>query len=274
MHADVACDLPMLYHRTENHYFAATCSLHRRYNACINAYLTDEALDPFNLLFIRVGSGPLGDAVAAMLDVIRGTTLDIRVVIHEEKVEGLRDVLTELGFQAAEVTTAMVLEQSHLVPPTSDSAVQISLTQHLDDWAAPLGNAFSMLPEGLARYQARHERALEAGEALYHFILTSEGQVRSSLTLSMCDGEARLNDVGTLMDFRGRGYATQLIHAALRHATSLGAERCFLEASTQGLALYRTLRFTRLFDYQSFVRGPLAAPSSEGHFDLPAILEP
>lgn len=60
MHADTACDLPTLYHQTEDHYFAATCSLHRRYNACINAYFTGEYFDPWNLLFIRVGSAPLG----------------------------------------------------------------------------------------------------------------------------------------------------------------------------------------------------------------------
>ncbi|WP_306100205.1 MULTISPECIES: GNAT family N-acetyltransferase [unclassified Pseudomonas] len=258
MHADTACDLPALYHQTEDHYFAATCSLHRRYNACINAYFTDDYFDPWNLLFIRVGSAPMGGAMAVPMDLLRRIFLDTRVVIHEEKVGLIAEALMGMGFQPAEKTTAMVLDLSSLVSSTDDSSVQISLTRNLADWAVPLGNAFSMPPEGIARYQARHQRALETGQSLHHFILSTEGQVRCSLTLSLCNGEARLNDVGTLVGFRTRGYATRLIQAALRHASSLGARRCFLEATMDGISVYRKLGFEGLFDYQSFIRGPVA----------------
>ena len=260
MHANAACDLATLYHQTEDHYFATTCALHRRYNACINAYFTDEYFEPLNLLFIRVGSAPMGEAMAAPMELIRRILLDTRIVIHEEKIEGLGEELMGLGFEAAEKTTAMVLDMSRLVSSSDDSSVQISLTRNLDDWAVPLGNAFSLLPQGVARYQARHRRALETGQALYHFTLFTEGQVRCSLTLSMCNGEARLNDIGTIADFRARGYGTRLIQAALLHASSLGAQRCFLEASMAGISLYRKLGFERLFDYQSFIRSPVAGP--------------
>jgi len=258
MHADTACDLPTLYHQTEDHYFAATCSQHRHYNACINAYFTGEYFDPWNLLFIRVGSAPMGGAMAAPLDLLRRIFLDTRVVIHEEKVGAVAEALIGLGFQPAEKTTAMVLNLSGFVSSTDDRSVQISLTRNLAHWAVPLGNAFSMAPEGVARYQARHQRALEAGQSLHHFILSTEGQVRCSLTLSMWNGEARLSDFGTLVDFRARGYGTRLLQAALLHAASLGARRCFLEATMEGISLYRKLGFEGLFDYQAFTRGPVA----------------
>lgn len=254
MDANPAFDLVTLYHLTEDHYFAATCLTHRRYCAAINAYFIDEHDFPWNLLFIRLGSAPLGEEMAAALELIRRTPIEVRLVIHEQKIEGLGEVLTGLDFHPAEKTTAMVLQLSALIPSEGEGDVHVRLTRDLNEWAVPLGNAYAMLPEVVAHYQARHQRALDADESLYHFTLCAEGQVSCSLTLSLCNGEARLNDVGTLINLRGRGYATRLIREALHHASSLGALRCFLEASEGAVPLYRKLGFERLFDYRAFVR--------------------
>ena len=258
MHANVACDLPTLYGKTEEHFFAAVCPTHRRYSGGINAYFTDEYFSPFNLLFIRVGSTLLDNALAGPLELIRRTTQAIRVVIHEKQVEALGEVFLAHGFKPVEKTTAMVGDLACLAPWVGESGVQVQLTRNMNDWAEPFGSAFMRLPEEVARYQVRHQRALDAGEALYHFTLSDEGQVRSSLVLSLCDGEARLSDIGTLMGLRGRGYATRLIHAALLHASSLGALRCFLEASQGAFALYRQLGFEPLYECQAFTRDALA----------------
>ena len=260
MHLDAACDLPTRYHLTEHHYFAATCPLHRRYSADINAYFTDEHAGSCDLLFVRVGSAALDEAMAAPLDLVRRLSLDIRIVVHEQRVVGLYEVLTGFGFQPAEQTTAMVLELPLFVPAMSEEDVQIKLTRNLNEWAVPLRSAYSMQPDIAVHYQARHQRALDADETLYHFTLSAEGQVRGSLTLSLCEDEARLNDVGTLSGFGGRGYATRLIQVALLHAVSLGARRCFLEASMGAISLYQKLGFERLFDYQAFTRGAFAGP--------------
>ncbi|KAE9650855.1 GNAT family N-acetyltransferase [Pseudomonas sp. PB105] len=251
-------DLPTLYYRTEDHFFTVTCPLRRRYGACITAYFTDLFRNPSNLLLIRVGNAPSGDAMTEPLGLIRRTCLAIQVVIHEEKVEGVHEALTELGLQPAERTTTMALELSRRVPSVSERFAQISLTRNLNDWALPIGNAFAVPPEVVAHYQARHQRALDAGHSLHHFTLSVEERVACSLTLSLCDGVARLNDVGTIKEFRGQGHATQLINAALLHASNLGAQRCFLEASMAGRSLYSTLGFKPLFDYQYFNRGAVA----------------
>lgn len=257
-------DLPMpttvnsLYHRTEAHFFSATCPLHRSFNACVSAYFADEVVNEWNLLFVRVGSEPLGVGMAACEQLIRSVVLPVRIVIHQEKVEELAQSLQAMGFIFVQKTSAMVLDLKSFTAavrtPVSDT---ISLTQSLDDWAAPLGSAFGLTAEGVARYQARHQVAIDRGEGFYHFALSVEGRPVSAITLSMCDGLARLNDMGTHIEFRGRGYATRLIQVALAHAVSLGVQTCFLEASNDGFLLYRSFGFQALFDYQAFVRGPL-----------------
>jgi len=260
MYVDAALDLPALYNQTDEQFFSAISLMRRRYGAGANAYFTDEYSNPWNLLFIRVGSVLPAEAMVAMLDLIGHTRTDIRVVIHEQKADALCEVLTGLGFQAAEVTTAMVIDLPRVVSSSSDDMLQISLARNRSDWAAPLGSAFSLPSEVIVNYQRRHQRALDADHALYHFTLSSEGSVRCSLTLSMANEEARLSDVGTATGFRGRGYGSRLINAALLHASSLGAQRCFLEASMDGISLYRKLGFERLFGFKSFVRARRAGP--------------
>ena len=255
MHEKAIYDVAAGYYLSEDHFFAATCASYRRHSAGINTYFAGETSVPWNMLFIRVGNAPLRVAMGEVVDLIRATSIPIRMAVPQERLDGLRDVLVGLGFQPVEKSIAMVRHVSCFAPSVSEEGVQISLTRNLNDWAVPLGDAFCTPSETVTQYQARHQRALDVDESLYHFTLSVDGQVGCSLTLSLCEGEARLSDVGTLTGFRGRGYATQLIQAALLHAWSLGARRCFLEASMAAVPLYRRLGFQPLFDYASFVRG-------------------
>ncbi|QJI27738.1 GNAT family N-acetyltransferase [Pseudomonas sp. ADAK18] len=260
MHAIGPLDLASLYHQTEHHYFAVTCPLHRRFNACVNGYFADLHINEWNLLFIRVGSGLLGDGLDAILELIPRTVVPVRTMVHRDKIGCVQEPLANLGFTVIETTTAMVLDLATFAPAAARGAPpQINLTYNLDDWAGPVGSAFAMSAEWTAHYQARHQLAMDGGEDLYHFTATIQGTVVCALTLSMIDQVARLNDVGTHAAFRGRGYATQLMQASLAHAMGLGARWCFLEASALGVSLYRKMGFKDLFEYQAFWRGPLPA---------------
>lgn len=243
------------YHCAEEYFFAAICSAHRRFNACVNLYLTDERHSAWNLLLVRLGSAPLGEAMRECTALMRASHVPIRLVVRQEHVEGLAGTLETLGCVEIAASAAMVLDLAEFAAaPHAGSAGEISVTRNLAEWAGPVGSAFGLPGEATAHYQARHQQALDRGAHFYHFILSTEGKTLSALTLTLCDGLARLNDIGTDPAHRRNGYSTRLIHAALAHATQLGARWVFLEASAQGLSLYHTLGFRRLFEYRSFVR--------------------
>ena len=82
---------------------------------------------------------------------------------------------------------------------------------------------------------------------LYHFSLYSEEKPIASITLSLNNDIARIDDVGTLPEFQGKGYATRLMNYALSEAKKLGTTHCFLEASDSGLSIYQKLGFKTLF---------------------------
>lgn len=113
-------------------------------------------------------------------------------------------------------------------------------------WHIPLVQAFGASPETPDLYIKRHHEAIKKGE-IYHFSAFIDNTVVSSLTLSCCGAHARIDDVATLPTHQKRGFASDLMTFALKFAKQLGKEDCFLEASPDGLSLYRRLGFLELF---------------------------
>ncbi|WP_341826610.1 GNAT family N-acetyltransferase [Candidatus Sarmatiella mevalonica] len=90
---------------------------------------------------------------------------------------------------------------------------------------------------------------------LRHFSLYKQNEPISSITLSMHDNTiARIDDVGTLPEFQGKGYASALMRYVLSEAKRLGVRHCFLESSDSGLGVYQKLGFEPLFKNNIYSR--------------------
>ena len=86
------------------------------------------------------------------------------------------------------------------------------------------------------------------------FAIVVDGEVASYADLYLRDGAAQIEDVGTLPEHRGRGYASAVILAAVEEALSAGAELVFLFADAEDWPkeLYRRLGFDKLGHYVKF----------------------
>jgi ribosomal protein S18 acetylase RimI-like enzyme len=73
--------------------------------------------------------------------------------------------------------------------------------------------------------------------------------------------DAQVEDIGTLPEHRGRGYASAVVLAAIAAARNKGAEFVFLVADKEDWPkeLYRRLGFDELGYYVKFVSPQLAA---------------
>lgn len=126
----------------------------------------------------------------------------------------------------------------------------------LNDWMMPLVGAFESTIEICRLYSSDHENALKLNINLRHFSLYKQEQPIASITLSMCDHTiARIDDVGTLPAFQGKGYASALMRYVLLEAKELGARHCFLESSYSGFGVYQKLSFETLFKNSIYSRG-------------------
>ena len=106
---------------------------------------------------------------------------------------------------------------------------------------------FESTIEIIDSYRKRHEIASQSGAKLYHFSGFIKNDPVCSLSLSLCGHNVRIDDLATTPAYQRKGYATQLVHAAIDFAKTLNASKCFLEASADGLSLYQKIGFKELF---------------------------
>jgi ribosomal protein S18 acetylase RimI-like enzyme len=83
-----------------------------------------------------------------------------------------------------------------------------------------------------------------------------EGEIVSYTDLYLAGREAQIEDVGTLPEHRGRGYASAVTLAAIAAARQAGANFVFLVADAEDWPkeLYRRLGFDELGHYTKFFR--------------------
>jgi ribosomal protein S18 acetylase RimI-like enzyme len=90
------------------------------------------------------------------------------------------------------------------------------------------------------------------------FGIPVDGEVVSYTDLYTNGADAQIEDLGTLPDHRGKGYATAVVLAALAHAHEAGADFVFLVADAEDWPkeLYRKLGFDELGHYTKFFAPP------------------
>ncbi|WP_025127874.1 GNAT family N-acetyltransferase [Pseudomonas sp. PH1b] len=243
-----------LYHQAEDYFFVSISQFYRRFGNGLSAYCTGVEASSLNLLMMNNQETDGTEQLAAGVAFLQRTGMPFCVVVPEAQVQRLSEPLQQQHLQPADKTTCMVLDlAAYVARETPAEWADIRCTDaHLEDWGLPVDSAFESGESGIEQYLARHRAALQAGRALRHFTLYLEQRPVSALTLSLGPGVARLDDIGTLKAYQGRGCATALIHSVLRFAQAQGAQLCVLEASLDGLSIYRKAGFTPLFDYRTF----------------------
>jgi ribosomal protein S18 acetylase RimI-like enzyme len=158
------------------------------------------------------------------------------------------NLLQNNGFDLNDEGVAMHLALQDLEPPTLNSQLDIKrMEQDLKIWSIPLVHGFESVPAITGIYTDRHQRASQYSSAIYHFSGFIKESIICSLTLSIGDNYARLDDVATMPSYQKQGFATTLIYAALKKLLELNIYNCYLEASSSGLSVYKKLGFTPIF---------------------------
>jgi ribosomal protein S18 acetylase RimI-like enzyme len=109
-------------------------------------------------------------------------------------------------------------------------------------------------PEVMAQLFAGKELIGRRVRARY-FAIVLDGKVVSYTDLYQDETEAQIEDVGTLHEYRQRGYASAVVLAAIEAARADGAEFVFLVADLEDWpkALYRRLGFDELGYFVKFI---------------------
>jgi len=251
----MAMDNIALFNRSEDYFSTSIARRIRDFDGVASAYSSDVKGEPQNALVIRTKAPSLKELLKEAGDFFALTDtpwcIAMRAILVNQEVE---NVLNDYGFNPADVSVAMVLELDKMPFVESNDALVKNMDTNLVQWAIPLRAYPQTSDEINLQYGKSHELALNNKRNVTHLSLFDHHEIISSLTLSWNDTWARIDDVATLPDYQGKGYATKLMKYGIRLAFEKGAGVCFLEASPKGISIYRKLGFVELFKNQVFIK--------------------
>ncbi|HHJ1151006.1 TPA: GNAT family N-acetyltransferase [Proteus mirabilis] len=238
----------------EKAFWSEICENNIRIGDHTHCFMTPMDAPIFNFIYLRQGASENTFQQASTL--FSSQKKGHMLVLPESLLPEFEEIIKKAGYTGDGMTTAMYLSLSDATyPPYKNNPCDIILTNHdLKQWAQPLKTAFPVGDDTITNEYIRyHQKALDNGATILHYALLVAGQPVSSLSLTLHDKLARFDDIGTDIAYQGNGYATHLITHVLEFCREQGVERCFLDASADGLALYRKFGFKPLFNYLSFI---------------------
>ncbi|HEI8421994.1 GNAT family N-acetyltransferase [Proteus mirabilis] len=238
----------------EKAFWSEICENNIRIGDHTHCFMTPMDAPIFNFIYLRQGASENTFQQASTL--FSSQKKGHMLVLPESLLPEFEEIIKKAGYTGDGMTTAMYLSLSDATyPPYKNNPCDIILTNHdLKQWAQPLKTAFPVGDDTITNEYIRyHQKALDNGATILHYALLVAGQPVSSLTLTLHDKLARFDDIGTDIAYQSNGYATHLITHVLEFCREQGVERCFLDASADGLALYRKFGFKPLFNYLSFI---------------------
>lgn len=244
------------FRQSEDYFFKNISKRSRNFAGEAVAYATGVPLADLNVFYILERE----DSLEIILDrgkrVYLEEDLPFVVIIPESFCTSLNnEVLKTKGYFRKRQSFSMFLDLASTRNSAFDDKMIIqNMNDKLREWMHPLMGAFESTSKNTLLYTKLHESAVLRGINFHHFSLYIDKMKKpvSSITLSICDGIARIDDVGTLPNFQGRGYGTCLVNYVLSEAKKLGATYCFLESSESGCSIYQKLGFNLLFKNNIF----------------------
>jgi GNAT superfamily N-acetyltransferase len=245
------------YRQAEDYFFRGIATKCLSLENEATAYMTGDA--GLNFIYITGKTKTLDKILIQGKQFFDQDKLSFEVIIPEEwctsQIVGIFD---SMGYPEKSHSVSMGINLDKFTTEKMDifdaETIIKANDDQLNDWMMPLIGAFESTFEICSIYANIHESALKKNIRLHHFSLYNQNEPIASITLSLHDTIARIDDVGTTPKFQGKGYATGLMKHVLYLAKTLGAHYCFLESSASGLSIYQKLGFEALFKNNIYSR--------------------
>jgi predicted GNAT family acetyltransferase len=223
-----------------------------------SAVFTDSLPMVWSLNLLRVEQvGASAEEIAAEAERLQGGAglEHRRVVIGDDSAgRALEEGFTALGWKP-DVFLFMVPRREPARAVDTGSVVEIEREDLQPIRRAILREWLGDLDDEVARQLAESDRRFAAAGNARHFAVLVGGEPVSSTDLYSDGRTAQIEDVGTLPDHRGAGYASAVVMKALEEARAMGHDFVFLVADARDWPkeLYRRLGFDDIGEKYAFL---------------------
>jgi GNAT superfamily N-acetyltransferase len=173
----------------------------------------------------------------------------------------VRDALSVNGLTPADSEPGMVLDRKQFCLSPSIPEFKVEFVNQKDtvrDYLIPFADAYELSDDVIDHFQhfmtARVENPTSEGWFVGYL-----GKTPVSTTYYLTDSEVTMiYAVGTLSEFRKRGYARRTMEAAIKHAWQHSDFPIALYASEMGHSLYTSMGFKDLYSLEQYLYSPSA----------------
>ncbi|EEM96004.1 GNAT family N-acetyltransferase [Bacillus thuringiensis] len=168
----------------------------------------------------------------------------------EEQERDIKSELIKIGLKEAEQNIAMVADLKTISPtinmPVSFTIQQASSPGQIKKFGETLANLFGISEEGIhvqAFYNQISNLDLWNSENMKLFLGFYEGEVVTVGSLICSKDSIGIYDIATKEEMRGRGFGSTMFNFLLQEAQKLKNMYCVLQASPDGINIYKTSGF-------------------------------
>lgn len=155
-------------------------------------------------------------------------------------------LLEEAGFETLDIAPGMATAMADLPPMRAHKFLigQVESMEQLKDWQSVFAEGFKVSDAIANALVSAYKAVGFTGSApLHHFTARFDGKVVGCASVFMGAGAAGIYNIATLPEFRGRGIGSALTLACLHYGYAKGFRVGVLQASSEGLPMYRGLGF-------------------------------
>ncbi|MBY0548933.1 MAG: GNAT family N-acetyltransferase [Candidatus Obscuribacterales bacterium] len=177
-----------------------------------------------------------------------------------EEPDMVRRSLLDFGFVHADTHVCMTLTPENFKTKADIADFEVicmSEEYQVRDWLTPTEVAFEFPPDAYDCLDTFVRSDLETTHHEPRFVGYYRGQPVSSCSYFVHEGQPVIYWVGTLPEFRLRGFARKVVEAAVAHCFSNHNAPVALYATEMGAPVYKAIGFEPLYNQYKFVYTPV-----------------
>lgn len=215
--------------------------------------------DTFNIIHIHDGGKVLTEDIIDAVNYYRTRRLAYCLWICKENVtENVKTAIQRLNMTQQNSEPGMVLNLDEYKPaqnPHHENAVMGNDVKLIQDYAEVVAQNWTPTDLNVLEYYRRTASTIaECKDAIMFSVYYHENRPVSVIELvSSNDKTVGLYGLATLESYRGKGIGTGLLTFVLNKCKELGFSNVILQASDDGIGIYKKLGFIIYTEYYEFV---------------------
>ena len=225
-----------------------------------NLILVDSGLscDTFNIIHIKNGAELRYSEIAEAIEYYRTKDFKFCIWVNSENLQGnVKKYLSELSVSKQNEEVGMVMNLNQYETIQTDRHVDIVMVNDantLNDYANIIASNWSPSDKNVNSYYEKTANCyLKASDQVKLLIYYEGSKPVATVELFQSDSSTiGIYGLATLEDARGKGIGSALMTMCLNQAKELGYKNVVLQASQDGIGIYKKLGFKSLTTYYEF----------------------